>query len=42
MAPPVGEFERKTTLIEISGGGFTGAGEDITPLADNEGPVPDR
>jgi hypothetical protein len=39
-APPVGEFERRTTLIEISGGGFTGAGEDITPLADTDDPFP--
>ena len=37
-SPPIGEWERITTLVSISGGGFTGAGEDITPFAENREP----
>jgi hypothetical protein len=34
-APPIGDFEPGSTLITLHGGGHEGAGEDVTPFAEN-------
>jgi hypothetical protein len=38
-APPIGEFEPGSTLITLHGAGHEGAGEDVTPFAENWEPV---
>jgi hypothetical protein len=37
-APPAGDWEPGTTLITLFGDGFEGAGEDVTPFAENRDP----